>query len=113
MSYTGLLNKERLIYLAIQLVDFGYCLSTRWAVPSGQKTFSPTVTLAKRRLHSDSCLSHPSQSRDNILSPCYDTCHKLLIRLSDNFPLIHIKFNGSFLVRHTKDQGKARLNDNV
>ena len=46
----------------------GYWLSTRWAVPSGQKTFSPRVTFAKRRLHSVSCLSHPSQSRDNILS---------------------------------------------
>jgi len=37
-------------------------------VPSGQKTFSPRVTFAKRRLHSLSCFSHPSQSRDNIFS---------------------------------------------
>ena len=62
------------------LVDFNYLLSTRCAVPSGQKTLSPKETWAKRRLHS-SCISHPSQSRDNIITPCYDTCHKLLIRL--------------------------------
>jgi len=51
----------------ILLID--YLLSTRWAVPSGQKTFSPIQTLVKRRLHSKSCLSQPSQSRDNILTP--------------------------------------------
>ena len=59
-------------------------------MPSGQKTFSPRITFAKRRWQSWSCLSHPSQSRDNIffISPTYDACHKLLIRVSKLFGLI-------------------------
>jgi hypothetical protein len=50
-------------------------------VPSGQKTFSNKVTFAKRRWHSWSCLSHPSQSRDNIFSFHLSMTrrHKLLI----------------------------------
>ncbi|MGA2524477.1 MAG: hypothetical protein ABSF65_10055, partial [Candidatus Bathyarchaeia archaeon] len=39
-------------------------------------------TWAKRSLHSESCLSHPSQSRDNISTPNHDTRHKSLIQLS-------------------------------
>ena len=51
------------------LIKVDYWLSTKWAVPSGQKTFSPKETRVKRRLHSKRCLSHPSQSRDNICPP--------------------------------------------
>ena len=60
-----LLKKLKKIVL---LVDFNYLLSTRWAVPSGQKTLAPTETWVKRRLHS-ACISQPSQSRDNIITP--------------------------------------------
>lgn len=77
-------NFKKSLYRKRFTVYFGYWLSTKWAVPSGQKTFSPMLTFAKRRLHSVNCLSHPSQSRDNIffISPLYDKCHKLLIRVT-------------------------------
>ena len=85
------------------LVDFNYLLSTRWAVPSGQKTFSPKQTWEKRRLHSK-IMIHTWAIWVDFCSPT-NQINNLTLR----FDCLHNSFFNDFLA---KEKGRSDLRRN-